>query len=137
MDIGVEQINQWHSKRPDYVASSNGLYCGYHWVIRRNGTMEAGRLESDIGAHCKGQNHDSIGICLVGRGEYTIEQWKSLMWLLCQKLDHYDLEPKQVFGHCEFTTLKSCPMFESMDKFREELEIKYYNGGKPHEISKT
>ncbi len=123
MDIGVEEINEWHSKKPGYMPSSNGLYCGYHWIIRRNGELESGRLESDTGAHAVGYNHNSIGICLVGRGEYTTEQWENLYWLIAQKIYQYGVDTKQVIGHCEVNQNKSCPMFKDMDKFRDQLEI--------------
>jgi hypothetical protein len=58
-DIGVAQITQWHKQRGfDTV--------GYHYVIRRNGTLETGRRESEIGAHVRGHNANSIGVCLAG-----------------------------------------------------------------------
>ena len=125
MDIGVIEINEWHAKKQAYKPSTNGLYCGYHWVIRRDGTIEAGRLEDDIGAHCKGHNMSSIGICMVGRGEYTDEQWKTLFFMLVEKLSYFDLKPTDVLGHCELNPGKTCPMFPSMDEFRKELDLKY------------
>jgi len=39
---------------------------GYHYVIKRNGMIERGRKETEIGAHVKGQNTGKIGICLIG-----------------------------------------------------------------------
>jgi len=129
MDIGMIEINQWHSEKPEYnPAPLSGYYCGYHWVIRRNGLIESGRLDDEIGAHCKGQNKNSIGICMVGEGQYTQDQWKSLFWLIEQKLNHYGLEVKNVFGHYEFNPNKTCPNFTSMDRFRDDLEM-YLKGG--------
>lgn len=120
-DIRVNDIDEWHRDR-GFSKSSNGKFIGYHWVICIDGTIEMGRLESDIGAHCKGQNKDSIGVCLVGRGQYTEHQMISLFYLLGQLCDGYDLEAKQVFGHCEFNQGKTCPMLD-LNKLRDELEI--------------
>ena len=58
-DIGRAEIDHWHRRR-----GFNGI--GYHYVIRRDGTVERGRSESQVGAHVAGHNADSIGICLVG-----------------------------------------------------------------------
>jgi N-acetyl-anhydromuramyl-L-alanine amidase AmpD len=59
-DIGAAEIRRWHTEQNGW----NDI--GYHWVIRRDGEVEAGRPESRAGAHAAGHNHDSIGICLVG-----------------------------------------------------------------------
>lgn len=39
---------------------------GYHWFIRRDGTVEMGRPEHRVGAHVGGQNSGKIGICCAG-----------------------------------------------------------------------
>lgn len=39
---------------------------GYHYFIRRDGTLERGRPENEIGAHVGGQNSGKIGICWAG-----------------------------------------------------------------------
>lgn len=39
---------------------------GYHWFIRRDGTLEEGRAEGTLGAHVRGHNHNTIGICFAG-----------------------------------------------------------------------
>lgn len=59
MDIGVETIRGWHLKREfDDV--------GYHYVIRRDGIVENGRPLGNVGAHVRGYNRGSVGICLIG-----------------------------------------------------------------------
>ena len=40
--------------------------CGYHYVIPTDGTIETGRTEAEVGAHCKKHNRHSIGICYIG-----------------------------------------------------------------------
>lgn len=56
----VERIDQMHRAR----GFKNG--CGYHWVIYQDGTVHRGRPETMQGAHVKGHNHHSIGVCYVG-----------------------------------------------------------------------
>lgn len=127
LDFGMLNINDWHRER-GFKASSNGLYCGYHYVIKFDGTIEHGRLESDIGAHCKGHNYSSIGICLIGDGDYPAKQMQSLFKLIEDIMNRYGLDVKHVFGHCEFNPTKTCPNFPSMDRFRDDLEL-YLKGG--------
>lgn len=52
-------IEKWH-KQKGY------LKIGYHYVIDLDGTIEAGRPEPEVGAHCAGHNAHSIGICTIG-----------------------------------------------------------------------
>ena len=40
--------------------------CGYHYVIPVDGTIEQGRPEDVVGAHCKNHNRHSIGVCYIG-----------------------------------------------------------------------
>ena len=58
-DISPSQIKQWHLAR-----GFNNI--GYHLVITLDGRVHVGRPLSQIGAHCKGHNKNSIGICYVG-----------------------------------------------------------------------
>ena len=59
MDIGLKEIDRWHRAR-------GFLKVGYHFIIRRDGTFEQGRQLHEPGAHAKGYNHRSVGICMVG-----------------------------------------------------------------------
>ncbi len=58
-DVGASEIRQWYLDR----GLSN---IGYHLVIRRDGPVENGRPLSNVGAHVRGYNRVSIGICLSG-----------------------------------------------------------------------
>lgn len=40
--------------------------CGYHYVVPTDGTIEKGRPEAEVGAHCRNHNRHSIGICYIG-----------------------------------------------------------------------
>lgn len=61
----VEDIDNWHKK--------NGWACiGYHFFVKKDGTIYRGRQENSVGAHARGANSNSIGICFEGR--YETEQ---------------------------------------------------------------
>lgn len=60
LDISATTIHDWHLQR-----GWSGI--GYHFVIRQDGNIEAGRPLDTIGAHAgPPTNGDSIGICLAG-----------------------------------------------------------------------
>jgi len=59
VDYGVKAIRRWHLKR-------GFKDIGYHFVIHLDGTFERGRPWDQPGAHAKGYNENSIGICYVG-----------------------------------------------------------------------
>ena len=92
---------------------------GYHFVIRRSGILETGRSINETGAHAKGYNHNSIGICLIGGisdagkpiNNYTQEQWITLT-SLCKTL--LTLFPDAtITGHRDLPNVhKECPCFD-------------------------
>jgi len=103
--IGAHQIDIWHRTERHWKM------IGYHWVIRRTGVIEPGRPEDMIGAHCEGENSDSLGVCLVGTCKYTPDQIKSLqaIFLACRK--RYGIMADKWFTHNHFNTHKTCPGF--------------------------
>ena len=113
LDIGAREINEWHVTR-----GWSGI--GYHWVIRRDGTIEAGRPEESSGAHVKGHNHDSIGIVWVGTDNIEDEQMDALRTKVKELCYRYKLNKEDVYGHYEFDSGKTCPNLK-MDDFRNSL----------------
>ncbi|ATS93369.1 amidase [Ralstonia phage DU_RP_I] len=114
-DIGAADIDRWHRKQ--------GWRCiGYHFVIRRDGTIEEGRDADVIGAHVEGHNENSLGICLAGgvsekdvnvaKNNFTPEQFASLQKLLTDLRAKY---PKAIIqGHRDFPGVaKACPSFSA------------------------
>lgn len=108
-NIGAAEIDAWHKKQGwDEI--------GYHFVIRRSGEIENGRAVEKIGAHCKGHNADSIGICLVGgidtagkpENNFTDAQFASLRKLVLELKAKFNI--LYIFGHNEFAN-KACPCF--------------------------
>lgn len=111
MDIDVETIRRWH------VELNGWSDIGYHYVIKRDGTVQTGRPLSKIGAHCRGHNKNSIGICYVGgtlkdntpSDTRTKEQKKALKALV--KYLQKEYPNATIHGHNEFTDKKACPSF--------------------------
>ena len=84
---------------------------GYHQVIRRDGTCEAGRPEYWRGAHARGANERSLSVCLIGRTSFTDAQMHSLGRLLDDWRSRYP--GAQILGHRDAVeTEKTCPNFD-------------------------
>ena len=116
MDIGVEDIRRWH------VDYNKWRDIGYHYVVRRDGTVETGRPIAQAGAHVAGHNHDSIGICMVGgmRREgklarpdcnYTAAQWAGLEDIVGNLIEWHP-SIKDILGHRDLAP-RECPCFDA------------------------
>jgi N-acetylmuramoyl-L-alanine amidase len=109
-DISLDTIRQWHIKR-------GWSDIGYHYVILINGTIQEGRPVERAGAHCKGHNANSIGVCYVGgvdedmkpKDTRTAAQKIAMQKLLLSLTDTY--EGISIHGHNEFSS-KACPSFD-------------------------
>ncbi|MGU9776173.1 N-acetylmuramoyl-L-alanine amidase [Salmonella enterica] len=129
-ETAAQVIDRWHSERgfhrlPQAVRVYNPQlpHIGYHWVIDTDGTTLTGRRDDEIGAHVKGYNTDSIGICLVGTDKFTPDQWRALNDLVGTLLFHHpnaricghrDLSP-DLNGDGKITPneyMKLCPGFQ-------------------------
>ncbi len=55
----AQQIHSWH-------LANGWAGIGYHFFVRKNGTVYRGRPEDVLGAHAGGNNYDSIGVCFEG-----------------------------------------------------------------------
>ncbi|SFD08926.1 peptidoglycan recognition protein family protein [Clostridium uliginosum] len=74
---------------------------GYHFYIKKDGTIYRGRPEDAIGAHIKGKNKDSLGICLEGNLEEenpTEDEIKSLEKLSTYLIVKYNINKVQGHG---------------------------------------
>ncbi len=82
---------------------------GYHYYVRKDGSIYRGRPESMAGSHCNGINSISIGICAEGNfSEETMSnvQKQALLELVKDIKSRYDI--KWVRGHKEILST-SCP----------------------------
>lgn len=112
MDYGLERVRADHLARGwDDV--------GYHYIVRRDGTVETGRPERVPGAHARGHNHDSIGVALEGgldeRGvpdsNFTANQWGSLRALVLGITMRHPIT--WIGGHRDLDSTKKCPCFDA------------------------
>ena len=55
----AQQIHSWH-------LANGWVGIGYHFFVRKNGSVYRGRPETVVGAHAGNNNYDSIGICFEG-----------------------------------------------------------------------
>lgn len=97
---------------------------GYHFLIDAYGFVHKGRLIDQIGAHCKGQNKDSIGIALIGgkdgKFDFTSTQIFHLIDLCWSLQKRYNISDSNIFGHNDFTKNKTCPNFNVKNFFMYE-----------------
>ena len=118
--VTVAEIDRWHRQR-GYAG------IGYHYVIYLDGGIHAGRPVETVGAHCKGYNAHSIGVCYVGgedkthkpKDTRTASQKASLVKLVKSLLDRYP--GASVHGHNE-NAAKDCPCFD-VQRWRKEEGI--------------
>lgn len=123
MDIGAAEIRRWHTDPPPKGRGWADI--GYHFVIRRDGTVQTGRdtdhdgdIYEEVGAHVEGYNKNSIGICMVGgkahdgkpEDNFTMKQFQSLETLL--RVIKADYPKATIHGHREFNHAKACPSFD-------------------------
>jgi len=108
--LNFEGVNAWHKIRWNF-RSSLGFHCGYQYFIEMDGKIYQARRDNEEGAHCLGQNKQSIGICLMGDGtkqDFTKEQYEALEELVKNKLAEYNLTTKNIYPHSAFSATE-CP----------------------------
>ena len=133
-DIGRKEIEAMHRRK-------GWRTIGYHYVVRRDGTVEAGRPESEPGAHVLGDNGHSIGIVMVGgvkadgvsaETNFTVDQYIALRATLLKLLQRYP--NATVVGHRDLSPdrngngrvekgewVKACPTFDAGAWFKGDL----------------
>lgn len=129
-DFTAADINCWHRER-----GFNGI--GYHYVIRLDGKLEKGRDVSLAGAHCRGWNERSVGICYIGGLDAngrpadirTNAQKRVLYQIIMDLQREYNI--LQVLGHRDtsldlngdgviepYEYVKACPCFDVREFLR-------------------
>lgn len=119
--ISVDTIRRWH------VDGRGWSDIGYHFCIYLDGTVAAGRPVARSGAHTKGRNKTTIGVCYIGGVETDGKTPKDTMTdaqeaafrNLVTTLRHCygDLS---LHGHNEYAA-KACPSFDVQVKFKDIL----------------
>jgi len=109
----VAEIRRWH------VEERGWSDIGYHYLIDRDGTLVEGRPVERMGAHVRGHNDGTIGVCLLGGhgssatdafdDHFTPAQARALLKLIRSlEAEHGDLA---VTGHNDYAA-KACPGFK-------------------------
>ena len=120
----VAQIDSWHRER------GYKFGVGYHYVVRRDGSIETGRPEWMVGAHCLNYNKYSIGVCYEGgldaRGQpadtRTAAQKATLRQLLTDLHRRY---PRAVIvGHHDLNPQKACPCIKNVAQEYADMQPK-------------
>ena len=114
---GFREIDRWHRQRGWKYG------CGYHFVVRRDGTIETGRPLEMVGSHCLNRNQHSIGICYEGgldaRGrpaDTRTEAQKVALRKLLEQL-HERFPRALIAGHNVFNPMKACPCFDAVKEY--------------------
>lgn len=106
----VHDITRWHKAR-------GWSDIGYHYYIDLKGVLHMGRPLKRSGAHVKGHNKDSVGICLEGGKKPDGSKWERPNKNQLEKLAilinflRNEYGEMTLHGHCEFSS-KSCPNFD-------------------------
>ena len=117
-DYTPEQLKHDHLQR-------GFIDVGYHFYIRKDGSVTQHRRLNEVGAHCRPFNRCSIGICYEGgldsngkpKHTRTLAQRGSLVKLLIELKQKF---PKAAIrGHCEMPGAipKECPNFRASTEF--------------------
>lgn len=117
-DVSVDTIRKWH------VEGRGWSDIGYHFYIDIHGNIHKGRDIAKIGAHCKGQNRNSIGICYAGGVEadgktpkdtrYDCQKESLLAVLRTLKAMYPE---SQIHSHNDYAR-KACPSFNATEEYK-------------------
>lgn len=113
-------IDQWHKARKwkgigyHFVITNGVIHAGDDYKAISDGVVQNGRPVEETGAHVKGHNADSIGICLIGRHHFTGRQLgKALPDLMRALMQVHSVPIDRVYGHRDFDPHKTCPNIET------------------------
>lgn len=110
-DVSVADIRRWHKAR-------GFVDVGYHYVVYLDGSVHEGRPLAQVGAHCRGHNAHSVGVCYVGglaadgrtpKDTRTVRQRVALEALV--QLLRLNFPGAGVHGHNAYAA-KACPCYE-------------------------
>ena len=102
VDFSAARIHEFH-------LNNGWAGIGYHFVIRKDGTIERGRPVWAVGSHAQSHNSDSIGIHLCGdfnAAKPTDKQIESAAMLIANLCVDYDIptDRNHIIGHDECYT---------------------------------
>ncbi len=108
-----------------YHRSLGWIGCGYHYVIPTDGTIEPGRPEEMVGAHCKNHNRHSIGVCYIGGlskdgkpADTRTDAQRIALRNLLEQL-HRRYPDALIVGHRDLDPQKVCPCFDVANEYHD------------------
>lgn len=123
-----QTVADWSAIRRYHIQDKGWTDIGYHWGIENvNGSIvvQKGRAEYITGAHTKGMNDKSLGICVVGNYdlapplEAVLNRLADLCALKCRE---YHLRPEDIEPHHKYANYKTCPGSKfPIDKLRTKV----------------
>ena len=128
VEVSVETLRRWHKNR-------GFKDVGYHVIVHLDGSAEEGRDIREAGAHAKGYNEESIGICYIGGlkngkpADTRTEAQKETLKILHEKFKKlFDI--KTVKGHRDLSVdlngdgvisknewMKACPCYDAEKEY--------------------
>lgn len=115
MPVKKTDVFKWH------VVERGFKDIGYHFLIDQSGCIIKCRSLDVAGAHCKGHNKHSIGICYVGGlfdgmpyDTRTICQKETLHQLLKELCNSFPII--KITGHNDYSN-KACPCFDASKEY--------------------
>lgn len=130
-DYGVKEIREMHLKK-------GWSDIGYHFVVQQDGSTQVGRPIEKIGAHVRGNNSKTVGICYIGglddkgkaKDTRTDKQKESLLKTIKELIEIYPTITK-VVGHRDYSPdlnkdgvvnswerIKECPCFDAIPEYK-------------------
>jgi len=117
--VTVQDVTRWHKAR-------GWRTIGYHWLVGLEGERWMGRPESEIGAHVRGHNTGSIGVCYVGGGKpgawrdtRTAAQEEAFVEVIEDLMGRHPI--RYIVGHNDFDPHKACPCFDARAEYAHLL----------------
>ncbi len=114
-NVSAADIRAWHIAR-------GFADIGYHYIIALDGTVEPGRDISIAGAHARGYNANSVGVCYVGgldasgnpADTRTAAQRQALLSVLRDLKSRFP--DARIIGHRDVAA-KACPCFDATKEY--------------------
>lgn len=123
----AKKIDDVHRYERENPKSLLGFYGGYQYLIEKSGLVVVYRLETEGGAHTKGQNFSSVGIALAGNFNEklpTMEQQTALVALLDGVMGRWKIPAERIVPHRWFVN-KDCPGTLLTDNWAQVLYLKH------------
>lgn len=116
----VHTLRTWHTDPPPQGRGWKDI--GYHYVIHLDGSVHQGRPIAEAGAHTKGANHDSVGVCYIGgldkdnKPKDTMTPAQDIAVINLVRALRLVFGDLKLYGHNDFAN-KACPCFKVEDKY--------------------